>query len=95
MRRLKMSNLKRWPNGLGYTFRDWDLMKDASGTWTAVCRPKWFGGVSRVGKGDTYRNAIMAARFTEEYKTFTSRQANRLDWNGVTREVQERRGGLG
>ncbi len=70
-----MSKLKAWPNGQGFDYRDWELVQAQDGTWSAAQKPAWFGGTSRVGRGATYRDAIMNAGITDEFSAYGSKMS--------------------
>lgn len=65
--------LKPWPNGLGYDFRDWEIVP-AGGVVHATRKPAWFGAATHHGTGATYAEAIANATRTDEYSTFLERR---------------------
>jgi hypothetical protein len=69
------TKLRAWPNGLGFDFRDWELVKLDSGEWSATWRPRAFGAVAAVGTGRTYAEAMQSATHTPEYTEHRERVA--------------------
>lgn len=66
-------NLKAWPNGMGFDYRDWELVQTESG-WSAAHKPAWFGGTAKTGTGQTWHEAMANAEYTDEYMAFMARQ---------------------
>jgi hypothetical protein len=69
------TKLRAWPNGLGFDFRDWELVQLDSGEWSATWRPRTFGAVAAVGTGRTVAEAMQSAEHTQEYTEYRERVA--------------------
>ena len=69
--------LKRWSNGLGFDFGEWELVKLADGSWSAALKPAWFGGTVKIGRAATYLEAIRTAHPTEDFSIFMARANTR------------------
>lgn len=59
------TKLKAWPNGMGYDFGNWQLMKRYDGVWFASYTPNGQFYATKAGEGDTYVAAIQNAKNIE------------------------------
>lgn len=56
--------LKAWPNGLGYDFGSWELLRPvtASHPWRARYIPRGERSATKYGEGSTYQEALSNAK---------------------------------
>ena len=53
-------NLKPWPNGMGYDYKGWQIVR-VEDKWTASYTPKGEQYATKVGIGDNWFDAILHA----------------------------------